>query len=79
MTTPTTLTFEDARARHLRRLDEILDAIRGLATDPGWCNPGCKEAKKSHSDLAEVLDDLVKLNNAQATAERLAKPQKESP
>jgi hypothetical protein len=61
-------TFDQARAKHLARLDQVLARLRDLAADPTWRNRDCRDAIELSEALDEVLSAIVDLNNAEHQA-----------
>ena len=64
----TTATFQEAREKHLRSLDEAYAAVRVVVSDPKWCNTQYDPYRKAIEEFNYVLNRIERLNAASEEA-----------
>jgi hypothetical protein len=63
------MTFDEARRKHLSRLNDVVIRLHDLAADPEFLNPHSGEAAAIREDLGDVMADIVQLNAVQKKAD----------
>lgn len=58
------LTFEEAHARHLARLDAAFAQVRAVHADPAFCNQAAKDNETAHAELKHAEAALWRLKDA---------------
>ena len=62
------MTFDEARQKHLRELDEAYAAVRVIVSDPKWCNTNYPPYEKAVAEFGYAISRIERLNAAEETA-----------
>lgn len=65
-----TMTFSEARLKHIAKLNVAFDRMRDLLADPEMCNPLCPEWKKATEQFDNGVRLLFRLNGIEWEANR---------
>jgi len=61
-------TFQEAREKQAKKLDEIWDKLRSIVVQPDMCNSMFRDYVRAREELDQQLNVLIRLNNAYVEA-----------